>query len=260
MSDNGIIGERFGRWIVLDVTTPYVWVSKDGTETQRHERLSCQCDCGKIKPVRKQYLTRGTSRSCGCLERELSRARATKHGYCGTKEYNAWIEMKRRCLNPNFNGYAYYGGRGITIQDSWMEDFENFFNDVGEAPSDEFSLDRIDSNGHYTKGNVKWSTRSDQNKNQRKLSGSSRFKYTRYHKQSGKWISSIWVEGKIVHLGQFETEEEAAIKSYTYHMKLYGEWPPYSDEDLVLLGIGDDYFSDVVYEVFPREKLITVFE
>lgn len=89
------------------------------------------------------------------------------HGMSNTPEYKAWFEMKRRCYNKNRKGYKNYGGRGIKVCDRWLESFENFYEDMGDRPSPNHSLDRIDVNGNYEPSNCKWSDRTEQNYNQR---------------------------------------------------------------------------------------------
>jgi hypothetical protein len=90
-----------------------------------------------------------------------------KHGQIHTPEYNAWILMKDRCLNPKSSNYPYWGGRGITIYGPWVEDFVVFCMYVGHRPSPRHSLDRIDNNGNYEPGNVRWATKVEQNENRR---------------------------------------------------------------------------------------------
>lgn len=81
-------------------------------------------------------------------------------------EYGAWSSMIQRCTNPNNPPYFNYGGRGITVCERWMS-FENFFEDMGEKPSSNHSLDRKDNNLGYYKENCKWSLRAEQNRNKR---------------------------------------------------------------------------------------------
>jgi len=92
------------------------------------------------------------------------------HGDAGghrAPEYQAWANMRDRCFNPRRSTYRYYGGRGITVCDRWWNSYENFLADVGRRPGPGYSLDRIDVNGNYEPGNVRWATRSQQNANQR---------------------------------------------------------------------------------------------
>lgn len=83
-------------------------------------------------------------------------------------EYMIWANMKDRCLNPNNKYYFNYGGRGISVEPSWIKSFEAFIQDVGKRPSKAFSLDRLDNNKGYIKGNVSWQTRTKQMNNTRR--------------------------------------------------------------------------------------------
>jgi hypothetical protein len=75
--------------------------------------------------------------------------------------------MRSRCYNPNNRSYSNYGGRGIVVCATWRSSFEAFFRDVGEVPSDEHTLDRIDNDGNYELGNVRWATWTEQGRNRR---------------------------------------------------------------------------------------------
>jgi hypothetical protein len=84
-----------------------------------------------------------------------------------TPEYWAWRDMKKRCFLPKNKYFHNYGGRGITVCDEWVNDFDQFVDDVGYRPSPAHSLDRIDNNGDYRPGNVSWSTKDQQDNNRR---------------------------------------------------------------------------------------------
>lgn len=86
------------------------------------------------------------------------------HGLTGTRIYRIWDGIKRRCLNPKMTGYNQYGGAGITVCDRWLV-FANFLDDMGDTPSDQHSIDRIDGTKGYFKDNCRWATRLEQGAN-----------------------------------------------------------------------------------------------
>jgi hypothetical protein len=83
--------------------------------------------------------------------------------------YFVWDNMRRRCLDPENPNYPKYGGRGIKIDETWM-DFWRFAEDVGPRPEGT-SLDRIDNDGPYCKSNTRWATRVEQSENTRSFKG-----------------------------------------------------------------------------------------
>ena len=152
------IGQHFGRWTVISLA------EKDHNGTICY---NCLCECGTNKIVRKDGLKGGRSQSCGCLEKDIKRDMKTTHNLSRTKIYQTWQSMKDRCSNPHHLAYKYYGGRGITVCERWKNSFVDFLEDVGDKPSPKHSIDRIDNNGNYEPGNVKWSTRTEQQNNSR---------------------------------------------------------------------------------------------
>lgn len=80
-------------------------------------------------------------------------------------EYRVWASMVQRCTNPARRSYDRYGGRGIRVCVAWVASFETFLRDVGPRPSLKHTLDRIDNNGHYEPGNVRWATSQQQRDN-----------------------------------------------------------------------------------------------
>ena len=154
-------GRRFGRLLVIRELSP-----------SRPRRCLCRCDCGNTVTPTRDNLKNGHTRSCGCLRSDKSvreaigRARTT-HGLTNTHPlYRLWAGIRTRCRNPNATGYDRYGGRGITICAEW-DDFPAFVRDVGERPSPQHTLDRINQNGNYEPGNVRWATPEEQAGNRR---------------------------------------------------------------------------------------------
>ena len=126
---------------------------------------NCICLCGKKVCVHSGNLKR--TKSCGCLNKEVSKARFTKHGERYSDEYRIWSGMKSRCNNPNTPKYKDYGGRNINVSKEW-DSFVNFLNDMGRRPSKKHSIDRINNDGDYCKENCRWTTNKVQANNSRR--------------------------------------------------------------------------------------------
>jgi hypothetical protein len=155
-----MIGRRFGRLTVLSAADP-----KQARSGKKLARWNCRCDCGQEKVLMGTDMRTDHTTSCGCFHKERLIAVATTHGLSKTPMYRLWSSMITRCSNKRRRSYKDYGGRGISVCDRWKNDFTLFLHDVGERPSPRHSLDRINNNGNYEPGNVRWSTAAVQARN-----------------------------------------------------------------------------------------------
>lgn len=182
-----LLGMRFERYVVEEFV---------GTDSRGKAMWRCRCDCGNIRVVSGSGLTTGHSKSCGCYAADLNRNLKTKHGMSGSRLYDVWSAMKARCNRPNNKDYRHYGGRGIRYHPDF-ETFEGFLRGIPDGYGDKMELDRIDSDGDYVPGNLRWATRIEQMNNTSRTAQlehpvtGERVSYAQLGREVGMSISSI---------------------------------------------------------------------
>ena len=133
-------------------------------------------------------------------------------------EYTAWCNMRSRCYKKTNKAYGNYGGRGIRVCDKWNKSFVAFYEDMGDKPTPDHSLDRVDVNGDYEPGNCRWATAEVQANNKR-MKKTNKSGYENIHQRSDnkKWVARSRIDSKRHYLGQFDTIEEAFRAQSDFH-------------------------------------------
>jgi len=133
-------------------------------------KWKCVCSCGKEIVAKPGSVKYGHTKSCG----HLVKGRVT-HGLSRIPEYKSWTKIKERCYDPGCKDYANYGDIGIEMDFEYRESFPKFLDEVGRRPDtvNRWSIDRIDNNRGYTKGNMRWALDTIQARNKSKQKNNS---------------------------------------------------------------------------------------
>ena len=149
-----LTGLRVGRWLVLGFS------HRDHRWGRYLAMWNCRCSCGAERAVLAMHLSTGKTTSCGCA--------AGTHRMTKSDVYIIWVQMIGRCHRPKTFRYRDYGGRGIIVCDRWRRSFSDFYADIGPRPTKQHTIDRLNVDGNYEPGNVRWATAAEQNQNQRR--------------------------------------------------------------------------------------------
>jgi len=133
----------------------------------KHKLWLCECNCGGADLYIASRVRRGRVTMCRICAAKSAGLKNKTHGMRNSSEYRIWGGIKTRCTNKNSPDYDRYGGRGVTMCDEWLGNFEAFLNHLGPRPSKQHSIDRIDNDKGYEPGNVRWATTKEQARNRR---------------------------------------------------------------------------------------------
>lgn len=169
----------------------------------------CKCECGNEKTVSGSELRSYGTQSCGCLLKE----KITHHGKCRSRVYSTYRQMISRCHNKTNAHYKYYGLKGIEVCEKWRIGFIEFYNDMGDKPSNKHTLDRIDNSKGYYKENCRWVTMAMQSYNKTYKKRSMPMGVSELHTKAGtKYFSHITIKRKRIYIGCFDTKEQAHLE------------------------------------------------
>ena len=220
-----LTGQRFGRLVVIERAENFILPSG-----QPQTAWLCQCDCGNILKTRSFSLTNGTTKSCGCLAKELRVARMKKYNtYDLTGEYGigytskgeefyfdledydkvkdyCWNKHKEYIATRNVSGYILFHRLVMGISD------ENI------------AVDHINHNkSDNRKNNLRFVTDS-QNSMNRCISSHNTSGITGVNKCNGKWTARIGVNTKRIFLGNYDNFFEAVKARKEAEEKYYKEY------------------------------------
>lgn len=150
---NNLTGLVFGKLTVLEF-------SGKKSEGRYEYSWHCSCSCGKAAKVLSAHLLSGAISDCGCGKRSLG-------GFTAHPLFHVWDNMVRRCTDPTNKSYADYGGRGITVDVSWLDPWQ-FVKDMGPRPNG-LTLERVDNAKGYGPENCVWADRLTQASNKRNV-------------------------------------------------------------------------------------------
>lgn len=178
---NTKVGDRFGRLEVVAI----------GVKGRYRYYAVCSCDCGSgLKPYRIDGLVSKAVLSCGCYRLDL----ITTHKLTTSGHYSRWRNIMNRCYDENNPAFKNYGGRGIKVHQPW-HDIRNFVADLPSGYKPGAQLDRIDNDGDYEPGNIRWATPKQNSANRR---STTKLTFKGETKSQREWARQLGIDERLI--------------------------------------------------------------
>jgi len=200
------IGDEFGQLKVISL-------GRKQYGKKWYTTAICLCNCGNPEPreVLQKELRGGRKISCKkCSRKRVSAAtikKSTKHGGCGSRLYNIWVLVRKRCYNPRCDKYKYYGGKGITVCTEWLNSFESFRDwALANGYENHLTIERTNNDLGYEPTNCKWVTAAEQ-----KLNMTSNVNLTAF--------------GETKTVSQWADDKRCPVSANTLYQRVEKNWP-----------------------------------
>ena len=214
MKSPNLIGQTFNRLTVIADGGYY-----QEPKGQRRKQWICRCECGTETTVTAKHLKSGNTKSCGCLQRESVIKKNYIHGLSSHPLYIVWNGMKRRCHDPNMEGYSRYGAVGISVCEQWRNDFKSFYDwALSNRWEKGLQIDRINGHGNYCPKNCRIVTPRINCLNRKSIKTTNTSGHTGVtrRKDNNRWRSGICIKGECINLGSHGSAMAAAVARDKY--------------------------------------------
>ena len=178
--------------------------------TRRYGLYECQ-SCHLPFETRVDAVNAGTVKNCPNCKNKT-------HGLSNHRLYETWVGERKRCYSTTNREYLTYGARGIKMSKEF-HDFPTwlaYVESLDNAYKPTYTIDRIDNDGNYERGNLRWADKTTQAQNTTNLACNNTSGYRGVTSVGNKWRARLEANGTKTHLGYFDSKNEAAVAVNTY--------------------------------------------
>ena len=204
-------GQLLGQCIYLNDTED-IYYNNNKSKPVRAALFQCtKCEDRNTFTTSIKSITQERTISCGCAKIKAAKEILKTHGLSYHPLHRRWGQIKARCYYKSADSYKNYGGRGIIMCDEWLIDFIAFYNYIILLPDYDLNLtiDRINNDGNYEPGNIRFASKHEQVLNSRKRKSKSKYTGVYYRAIEKRYSAHIGVYGKKIYIGVFDSITDA---------------------------------------------------